>query len=403
MFEVNSAIPAIPATPLVPDSGSKLSGPLDLMNFRGYSNHSSSASNLLTPSADLLAGDASVLTGRRYVVTNNKDNGPGSLRDAIKQANAHLGSDTIVFQGLFRAGLANTITLTSGELAITDSLTIVGPGADALTVSGNHTSRIFSIDNYNGTSDLNVTFQGLTISDGYGSYNGGGIYNSENLTLDGVTVSHNTSSYDGGGVYNVGNLNLRDYSQISYNTASFGAGVLNYGTMDLWGYSQISYNSATPVEGSTYAFGGGVNNSGNLSLHDQSSISYNSAGASAGGVVNYETGTLNLYDSSQISHNTAQYGGGVGNNGILKLYANSQISYNRAVDYNGYGAFGGGVLNNGTGFVGLYESSMISDNEVENQTYGGGGISNFYGLLENAQAGINVVRNSPNDIGNPYY
>ena len=60
-----------------------------------------------------------------FVVTNLNDSGPGSLRQAILSANANSpAADTINFQ----AGLTGTITLTSGELAITDSVTINGPG-----------------------------------------------------------------------------------------------------------------------------------------------------------------------------------------------------------------------------------------------------------------------------------
>ena len=70
--------------------------------------------------------------------------GDFSLREAIELANATAGADTIVFA----AGLAgSTITLTSGELAIIDDLTITGLGADQLTISGDHASRILFIDN----------------------------------------------------------------------------------------------------------------------------------------------------------------------------------------------------------------------------------------------------------------
>jgi hypothetical protein len=53
------------------------------------------------------------------------DSGSGSLRQAVLDANAHLGIDTIHFDD----GMHGTITLTSGELDITDGLTIDGPGA----------------------------------------------------------------------------------------------------------------------------------------------------------------------------------------------------------------------------------------------------------------------------------
>src|SRR3954447_24114469 len=70
-------------------------------------------------------------------VTNNHDGGAGSLRAAIKAANS---GDTIVFAPSLDG---QTITLTSGELAISKSLDIEGPGADKLAVSGNNAVRVF--------------------------------------------------------------------------------------------------------------------------------------------------------------------------------------------------------------------------------------------------------------------
>ena len=85
-----------------------------------------------------------------FHVTTLADGVAGSLRDAITQANAHAGADTIDFQ----PGLTGTIALTGGELDITDDLKINGPGADKLTVSGNNTSRIFKVESGETVNDL---------------------------------------------------------------------------------------------------------------------------------------------------------------------------------------------------------------------------------------------------------
>src|SRR5262249_14540865 len=50
--------------------------------------------------------------------------------------------DQIVFDPSLQG---QTITLTSGELALSKDLDIEGPGADQLTLSGNHASRLFNI------------------------------------------------------------------------------------------------------------------------------------------------------------------------------------------------------------------------------------------------------------------
>src|SRR5438093_7100402 len=80
------------------------------------------------------AAGASTLT-----VTNAQDKGAGSLRDTITNAKS---GDTIVFSPALNG---QTITLTSGELVINKSLDVEGPGADELTISGNDTSRVFTL------------------------------------------------------------------------------------------------------------------------------------------------------------------------------------------------------------------------------------------------------------------
>src|SRR6516164_4826570 len=60
-----------------------------------------------------------------FTVTNLLDTGPGSLRAAVTAANANPGPDAIDF------ATTGTIPLTSGELDITDSLTINGPGLNS--------------------------------------------------------------------------------------------------------------------------------------------------------------------------------------------------------------------------------------------------------------------------------
>ena len=57
-----------------------------------------------------------------FTVINLLDSGPDSLRAAVEAANANPGPATIDF------ATTGTIALTSGQLDITDSLTINGPG-----------------------------------------------------------------------------------------------------------------------------------------------------------------------------------------------------------------------------------------------------------------------------------
>src|SRR5882672_6256784 len=118
-----------------------------------------------------------------FLVENLADGGPGSLRQAILDANALPGADLIRFAPAARDG---TVTLTTGQLRITDAVTIDGPGDQRLAVSGNDASRIFRID-----SGISVDIDDLTITRGRAD-NGGGIFNAGgSLSLSGVVVSQN--------------------------------------------------------------------------------------------------------------------------------------------------------------------------------------------------------------------
>ncbi len=141
-------------------------------------------------------------------VLNTDDSGPGSLRQAIMDANAQEGADTIEFA----EGVQGTIGLTSGQLAITDELTIDGPGADVLTVSGSGMSRVFLV------SGATVTIDDVTIADG--------------LATDWVPESPDTATFaGGGGLLNLrGNVTLNNVhvtGNSTQNAVGAGAGVSN--------------------------------------------------------------------------------------------------------------------------------------------------------------------------------
>jgi len=123
-------------------------------------------------------------------VTNTNDGGPGSLRQALADAN---DGDTITF------AVTGMIGLTSGELLVDKSVTVSGPGIANLAVDGNAQSRVFHIG-----SGTTVSISGLTIANGYTTGYGGGIRNEHaTLTLNSCTISNNSSSSNAGGaIYN---------------------------------------------------------------------------------------------------------------------------------------------------------------------------------------------------------
>ena len=234
------------------------------------------------------------VSANNFIVTTLNDSGLGSLRQAILDANANPGADTIIFQ----AGLTGTITLTTGQLPIiTENLTINGPGVAVVTVSGNHASGVLEIN-----SGVTVTISDLAIGNGFvflgGSIlNNGGIVNIANSTLSG------SSSSAGGGVANIlGTVTITN-STFSGNTAT-GGGVFNLdGTVNIIN-STISNNSA--------AGGGGIfNQDGTVNIIN-STISNNSAtlgGFAMGGAIFTNSGTVNIANST-LSGNLASNGGG---------------------------------------------------------------------------------------------
>jgi hypothetical protein len=107
-------------------------------------------------------------------VNNLNDSGVGSLRDTINIATSN---DVVEF---LLGSNPSTITLTSGAVAIANNLTINGPGANLLTISGNNQFPVFDI------TAVDVTLSGLAIA---GDING---YNSSNVTFINSTISSNS-------------------------------------------------------------------------------------------------------------------------------------------------------------------------------------------------------------------
>jgi hypothetical protein len=133
-------------------------------------------------------------------VTNTADNGAGSFRQAIADAQEN---DTINFAPDVRG----TVALMSGELLISKALTIQGPGANLLTIDAGNASRVLRIDAHGKA----VSIFGLTFTRGQLAVSGpegGGIRNDSNLTLTACTVSACSAGADfgsdakGGGIYN---------------------------------------------------------------------------------------------------------------------------------------------------------------------------------------------------------
>jgi putative cofactor-binding repeat protein/predicted outer membrane repeat protein len=296
-------------------------------------------------------------------VTTTADSGPGSLRDAIVAASS---GDVIGFDP---ALAGQTISLTTGQIAIAKPLTLNGPGAANLAISGNNASRIFTI-----TAAANIT--GLTFENGKTSQNGGAILaaTSAALTISDSVFSKNSSPFGGGALFITGAVSILRCT-FSGNTVmegnAGGAIFANNGTLTL-DHSIVSGNSSvggfglgagiysaasvtvteSTISGNTIDFagtGGGFYNAG-VATFRNSTVSGNSAGEGGqGGAVYNQSGgrlatTVTILNST-IAGNAASpsgQGGGIFNDSTVSL-SNSTLAQNSA----GSDGSGGGIFNNG--------------------------------------------------------
>lgn len=236
-----------------------------------------------------------------YTVTTTADNesngcglGQCTLREAITSSNALLGSDTILFQN----GLTGTIILSGSHLPITSDITITGPGARNLSVSGNNASRVFVVSG-SGT-DANIS--GLTITGGNAQLiligstligDGGGILNTDGgtLTLTEVAVSGNSATSLGGGIATRAFLFVTTTtnivrSVINNNSAIVGGGgICNLGTA-LISSAATTISNTTITDNSALAEGGGISNTAGTMNLVNTTISHNQSTIAGGGIVN---------------------------------------------------------------------------------------------------------------------
>jgi hypothetical protein len=226
------------------------------------------------------------------------DAGPGSLRQAL--ATTPTGG-TVTFQ----PGLSGTITLTSAPLAIDHSLTIAGPGAKTLLVSGNQQFTVFLV-----SSGVTAALADLSIVNGYDTTglqagNGGGIANQGTLTVTGCILSGNTAGGYGGGIFNAGTLTVQA-STLSDNTVKLGGlpsnggggGIYNAAAANLTVINSTLSGNQAFYQGIHYlgsvAEGGGISNAGNLTVIN-STVTLNSVGAilaTGGGIASRGSLTL---------------------------------------------------------------------------------------------------------------
>ena len=254
-------------------------------------------------------------------VTSTADSGAGSLRQAIADA---ASGDTITFN------LPNPSTITlASRLTIDKTLTITGPGASNLTISGNNTVGVFYVP-VGGTLNLS----GVTVANGnVGDSSGGGIENRGTLTVSNTTFSNNSGHF-GGAILGVNSSLTVTNSTFTGNVGQYGGGAIEQidGTATLSG-STFTGNSAPNSDA------GAVDNFQATMTVTGSTFTGNSAGGDGGALYNSIDGNLTVTDST-FTNNTAGGEGG----GIYNSFATLSLKNNRFIGNRPGGNCGGEII-----------------------------------------------------------
>lgn len=317
-----------------------------------------------------------------FTVTNTSDSGPGSLRQAVLDANAAAGTDDIVFDATV-FGTLQTITLTTGQILITNSVnsnvTITGPGPNLLTISGGGASKIFSITE---TPVVNISGMTLTGGNGVGTPSGfgGAVYNQGVLTLTNMVITGNSAADDGGGVYNSTDDSVTIISSIiTNNTAgSRSGGVHNNEGATLTITDSIISNNMSNGPAGVGVGGGGIYSEDGSTLSVTNSTISNNQSLSSGGGITADSITLTVTNST-ISGNSAagRFGGGIACDvDTTATITGSTISGNTT------GTTGGGI------HIGADTNDLIT---ITNSTISGNSATDGGGIFRTAGASLTVT------------
>ena len=371
---------------------------------------------------------AAVAAPPTFYVANLNDSGSGSLRQAITNANG-AGTAAVVD---FQSELTGTITLTTGEIAISNSVTINGPGSDVITVSGGGTSRIFDV--HNGSNSYTVNISGLTLRNGYSATQGGAVYCSGNyLTLSNSVIENNVANGSGGGVVVTSNYSsatlLND--TFSNNSAPSGCGFLLVTPTASISGVVAQKNTCTTLGGGGEVSGGTVtvsgsqfsNNTGgglyarapNTITISNSQFTGNYIATYGGGFSSKNAKGISITGSTFSDNTAAKGGGGVS---IITPVGDVVISHSTIDSNQGVGAptskvSGGGLLFKGHTTSAIYNFGIEYSTISNNTAFSDGGVDIIAGdytavslidstiagnVATNARGGGAISMNPPNTL-----
>jgi hypothetical protein len=286
-----------------------------------------------------------------FLVTSTNDSGLGSLRQAILNS---ASGDIINF------AVTNVITLTNGQLRITNSLAIYGPGPTNLVLNGFGT-RIFEIE-----SNATVRISDLTIRNGFAddlNYSAGGaIYNEGDLTVFNCLFAMNRTTGRPGASHQPGSSEAAQPGKDGYGGAIFNIGRLVVSNSLFLGNlargGQGGGGNGSQPGGN--ASGGAIYNSGFLFLLCNTFCTNDASGGDGGSISPFYTG-------SQGASGGRGTGGGIFNNGSAYVVCNT---------------FCGNLVSGGNGTAGIQGGGPYMGGQGGGGGYAlGGGLYNVDGVM----------------------
>ena len=305
---------------------------------------------------------AQVTSAETITVNTTADNLTGgdgrcTLREALANVNAAADTtsgdctagtgagDTVTFNlPLPTKTRSATIKLTLGELDIQHDVTITGPTAGWLHVSGGRASRVLNI-----SAGTMVAVSGLTVEQGRGVI-GGAVYNNGSLTLTSCTLKKNgRAGYGkcwGGAIYNDGNLTLTN-CLIKQNKADVGGGIENKD-----GRTLTATNTA--FEANRARCGGAIDSESNVTpatvTLTNCTLIKNKSRECSGGI---ENGGNVILTNSTLAGNSGNLGGAIQNIGGTLTLTNCTLQGNKAIPGTRGGLGGGGIYHDS--FADIYD------------------------------------------------
>jgi len=257
-----------------------------------------------------------------FTVNNTNDSGAGSLRQAILDANATSGADVISITAV------GTLNLLSALPPITDTLTIVGPGASLFRLDGQDLYRVLDI------AGAEAALSDLTVQRGNApgvSDDGAGIRSNRALTLTNVDVLSNTATGDGGGMYVSGDLTLVN-GLFHNNRSTGGAGGA------LYSFGETIVSGAQFVSNTSQNNGGAVLALVAVTTTDVVFRDNQCLAISCDGGALFAFSQATLVDTQFVGNTAQDHGGGTRAPGTLRV-VNGLFQENRSVFSTGGGLY----------------------------------------------------------------